>query len=440
MPNLNEIKKSKVFITQIIKGATFLSVGTIVSAFCLFIFKYFLLHTWSPQEYGIFTLIITIVGVLVIFTEFNLNATTTIFLAKDLKNSENKKTLVSVLILFLLLISVCLSITLSIVYFTNFSSPVLETFRDYFMLIWLLVIATGITSIGYGLARAYKRMDYEAISKATSGLIMVGFLALVIHVFSKYDIEYSVIILIISQIFASLVIIFLLIKKRVVSINPDISVKKFFEYLKKMKLSDISSVLTFSFYMSGLSMLTVVLFSIDKFMIPAFLSTEMVGFYAGAYFIVAIPKIITHNLATALIPFASEKSDNVGDVKMEYFAFLTLFLLLAGIGYGLFIYFANFSLILLPSEYNWVTPIIQILLVGMFFSDIFSVNAAFIASLRKEKILNQIMIFLGFVVIINILLNYMLIPKLGIEGAAIATAISFILIGVISMMQVVKTR
>jgi len=440
MLNLNEIKKSKVFITQIIKGAMFLSVGTIVYALCQFIFKYFLLHTWSPQEYGIFTLIITIVGILAIFTEFNLNATTTIFLAKDLKNPENKKTLVSVLISFFLLISVCLSITLIIVYFTNFNFPVLETFQHYFTLIWLLVIATGITAIGYGLVRAYKRMDYEAISKVVSGLAMIGFLALIIYAFSKSSIEASVVILIASQIFAFLVIIFFLCKKRVVSTNPGISTKKVLEYLKRMKFSDISSVLTFSFYMSGISMLTVILFSVDKLMIPTFLSTEMLGFYAGAYFIVAIPKIITSNLALTIQSFVPEKSDNVGDAKRDYFLFLALFIFLAVIGYGLFIYFANFSLILLPSEYNWVTPIIQILLVGMFFSDIFSLNATFISSLRKEKILKEMMIFFAFVVVINIVLNYMLIPKLGIEGAAIATAISFILIGVISMMQVVKMR
>lgn len=187
-------------------------------------------------------------------------------------------------------------------------------------------------------------------------------------------------------------------------------------------------------------MLTVMLFSMDKIMIPTFLSTEMLGFYGGAYFIVAIPKLITHNLATALIPFASEKSDNHGDAKREYFAFLALFIALAIIGYGFFIYFAKLSLILLPADYNWVTPIIQILLVGMFFSDVFSLNSAFISSLKKEKVLKQMMLFFTFVVAINVVLNYILIPKLGIEGAAIATAISFILIGVISMLQVISLR
>ena len=212
MLNLSEIKKSKVFISQIIKGATFLSVGTIVYALCQFVFKYLLLHTWSPQEYGIFTLIITIVGILGIFTEFNLNATTTIFLAKDLKNPENKKTLVSVLTSFLLLILICLSVTCILVYFTNLNSTILETFRQYFGLIWLLVIATGITAIGYGLVRAYKRMDYEAISKVVSGLAIVGIFPLIIYAFSKCSIAFSVVILITSQIFAFLVIFFFLKK------------------------------------------------------------------------------------------------------------------------------------------------------------------------------------------------------------------------------------
>jgi len=270
--------------------------------------------------------------------------------------------------------------------------------------------------------------------------VIVGTLALIVYAFSKCSIEFSVVILIISQISAFLVVIFFLLKKRVVSINPYVSVKQVLEYLKKIKLSDISSVLTFSFYVSGIVMLTTLLFSIDKFMIPSFLSIEMLGFYGGAYFIVAIPKIITNNLAVTLLAFVPEKDDNVKDAKREYFSFLILFLFFAVIGYSLFIYFVNFSLILLPTEYNWITPIIQILLVGMLFSDVFVFNSTFICSLRKEKVLKQMMAFFGFVVIINIVLNYMFIPKLGIEGAAMATAISFILIAVISMVQVIKLR
>lgn len=440
MLNLCKIKNARFFITQVIKGAALLSVGTIIYALCNFVFRYLLLHTWSPQEYGIFTLITTIVGVLVIFTEFNLNATTTIFLAKDLKNSENKKTLISVLISFLLLILICLIVTLILVYFTNFSSPVLEIFRRYFALIWLLVITTGITAISYGLVRAYKRMGYEAISKAISGLAIVVILALIVYAFSKCSIEFSVLILIISQIFAFLVIIFFLLKKRVASVNPSISAEKVLKYLKKLKFSDISSVLTFSFYTSGIGVIAIILFSIDKFMIPVFLSTEMLGFYGGAYFIAAIPKIITGSLSAALQSFIPEKSDNVGAAKGEYFAFLVLFILFAIIGYSLFIYFARYFLIFLPEEYNWITPVIQIMLVGSFFSNIFWFNATFISSLRITKMIKQITVILGIVTLINILLNYMFIPEFGIVGAAMATTISFILMAFISIVQVVKLR
>lgn len=202
MININDIRQSKIFITKIIKGATFLSIGTIGYTLCSFFFKYHLLHTWTPREYGIFTLIITIVAVLGIFTEFNLNATTTIFLAKDLKNPENKKTFVSVLISFLLLISICLGISFVIVHFTNFNSQVLEIFQHYFGLIWLLVISTGITTIGYGLIRAYKRMNYEAVSRLIAGLTMICSLAFIVYAFSKCSVESCVIILIVSQISA----------------------------------------------------------------------------------------------------------------------------------------------------------------------------------------------------------------------------------------------
>jgi len=59
--------------------------------------------------------------------------------------------------------------------------------------------------------------------------------------------------------------------------------------------------------MSGIGIMAIILSSIDKFMIPLYLSTEMLGFYSGAYFIVGITKVITGSIITAIVLWFQKK-------------------------------------------------------------------------------------------------------------------------------------
>jgi len=60
--------------------------------------------------------------------------------------------------------------------------------------------------------------------------------------------------------------------------------------------------------------------------------------------------------------------------------------------------------------------------------------------MKRIKEIKQITIILAIMILLNILLNYMFIPRFGINGAAIATTVSFILLCAISMVQVIKIK
>lgn len=440
--NLNTIRSSRFFIIQVLKGAIFLSIGMGIYSLCYFIFNYILIHIWNPKDYGVFMLILTIVGLLVTFTAFNLNATIAIFLAKDIKNPTNRKTLIEILLVFALLTFFVFTITFGITRFSISEYPILDILQRYFWTIWILVIATGLTSVGRGVLRAYKKMNYEAISNIAKGLSTLGLISFAIYIFSKISVASSVSILIIAQILALLVVIKLISRKNLISISGRNLIREFLGgALKKIRLSNIGFILTFSLFMTALSISTIILFSIDRIMIPQFLSMAMLGFYGGANLISRIPKIVTATVASSLIPFVSERSGDRIETKRQYLNFLSLFVFLYLIGYGLFIYFAPFLIkLLLTKEYSWVVSTSRILLIGMLFSDIYHLNATFTASIGAIRVLKRMILVLAIAVVANIVLNLTFIPMLGIEGAAIASSISFAFTGIVSTVQVVRIR
>ena len=175
-------------------------------------------------------------------------------------------------------------------------------------------------------------------------------------------------------------------------------------------------------------------------MIPWLLSTEMLGFYGGALLIAMIPKVFTGTLATSLQAYAATESKDAKQVKKQYLRFLSIFSLLAVIGYGLAIILAQYAVLLLAEEYHWVTMVLRILLVGMFFSDIFSLNATFISAIMHKKAIRRIIVVLVIAVPINVVLNYFLIPVRGIEGAALSTTIVFIIIGAASIIEIGRLK
>ncbi len=438
--SISQIINSRSFSIQVLRGATFLSVGVGIYQLCNFAFRYILIHTWTPSDYGILTLILTIAGLFGMFTELNLNSATTIFLAKDIQNPRNKKTLLEILCTFALLTLFFIVVTFAMTRFSSLRFPFLDTFRQYFTSIWLLVVTAGIIAISYGLLRAHKKLKLETVSNIARGLSLFSLILVAVYIFQRNNIGLSVAVLLISQVICLLVAAFFILGGNLSGLKFGVSLGEFWRYLKGVSLSGIRSIFTFSLMLSFIGLPLMILTSIDKLMIPWLLSTEMLGFYGGALLIATIPKTITGTLATSLQIYVAAGSADAEQVRNQYLRFLGVFALLGIIGYGLFVVFAQYALLLLAEEYRWITTVLRTLLIGMFFSDIFSLNATFLSSIVHKIALRRIIGALIIAVIINVALNYFLIPRLGIEGAALATAVVFVMLGVVSMIEIVRLK
>jgi O-antigen/teichoic acid export membrane protein len=178
---------------------------------------------------------------------------------------------------------------------------------------------------------------------------------------------------------------------------------------------------------SGFS--TIAMLNIDKYMVNHFLDLNATGIYSISFFfgyMILIPGKAMRRISTAIITDAF-KQDNKAKVRQVYYK-TTISMLLIGMILFVFLW-ANIDNIfrILPEAYEsgrWV----------MFF-----IAIAFILNLASG-LSNQIMLYsdyyrlhsitMIFSIVLIVILNVVLIPLLGITGAALATTLTYLLTGV----------
>lgn len=179
-----------------------------------------------------------------------------------------------------------------------------------------------------------------------------------------------------------------------------------------------------SYLASGLEMLN---FRADVFLIYAFLGPRPLGFYTVAVAISEIIWFVSHSVAFPLFPRISSlgkeasKSLVIKTSRIVFWLSLLSSILLAGVVYWLIPILFGQSFI--PS-----VKIVYFLLPGiLLFSPVMTISTYFrgIGRPQVNTFVNLITLF------INITLNLILIPGMGIVGAAIASAISYSLTYVI---------
>lgn len=160
-----------------------------------------------------------------------------------------------------------------------------------------------------------------------------------------------------------------------------------------------------------------------------YLILDQVGFFAAADPIARLPLIISVSVATTILPASSEafKLKDVGMLQKyvsDAYKYSLLFVVPMCIGLALFsvptlrvLYFKN------PAYVAGATAL-AILSIGMTFYSIFAISTSVIQGIGNPRIPMYILIF-GAVV--TGVLNWMMVPTMGIAGGALATSIACLL-------------
>lgn len=402
-------------LQKIAKGAGLIFIGTIIGMLFGFLSRVIIIRYISQEEYGIFALCLVAFNIVASISILGLGTGVPrqigFYTGKGDKPTVRKIALGSIqigltasIILSLIIILTSDLIAKKIYDIPEFADP-------------LKIIAIGIPffafmriiiSIFQGLNYTRPQIYFDNILRNIAFIILVFITALVGG--SYLGIIYSFTASVIISAVACL--IYYLRISPVPHITENMSAKT--GVRKELVL--------FSLPLLAVTMFNQIITWLDTLLLGYFMEAEDVGLYNAAVPLVHLLLIALTAIRFLYVPMMSElyAKNEVARIKGTYSTLtkwsfsvtLPLFLI--------FILFPEATLTtLFGAKYVDASSSLQILSLGFFISVVFGPNGPTLTSLGKTRILLTSIIA---AVILNIILNIVLIPPLGIKGAAIATA------------------
>lgn len=175
----------------------------------------------------------------------------------------------------------------------------------------------------------------------------------------------------------------------------------------------------------------------DRYILKLLVDYKEVGLYNLGYKVAGVLNMfLIQSFTLGLLPFAYKMYGQKGD-KRYYSKMLTYFMFVlcwAGLGLSLFSK-ELIKLLALNSDYWEAYIVVPVIVLAYIFSGGKSVTSLGMYLTGKTKFIAY---NTTFAMLLNIGLNFLLVPKYGMMGAAIATLIAFIVLYVIS--QIVSNR
>lgn len=191
------------------------------------------------------------------------------------------------------------------------------------------------------------------------------------------------------------------------------------------------------FTVSGIS--SFIYRSIDIFLVLYFLGDTATGIYGVAYAAVSFMGMFSTAFNFLGAPIASRlENDGAVDNVMRMFRSVARWLVIASVCalVPLGVFATEFVVGLYEAKYAAGGPVLAILAVGFALKNVLSIHNPILEAIGRSKTLS---VNSATAAVTNLLLNVILIPRLGITGAAVATVVSFLLRDGLAAVQVYFT-
>lgn len=362
------------------------------------LYTYFL----TPEKYGTYALVISYVTLAVIVLPLNVHASISRFFYDD---RLDIKTFMSTTLSLTLII---LSISFIIIYSIDFSfiSEVLgfdfKTFGTILLILAFLRIVFDIykqTLIPQKKSKEYSLL--MVIKSYTSFFLIIGSFILL---------EPSAINMMYAIVTAEILIFIYIINK----------MKEFFPL--RLSFSSSMYIVNYSFFLMPYVLSSVLMSQIDTIMLAKFYSTKEVGVYNIAYVLSIVPLMLFTTFSNAWTPsyfkYMNDKDYEPlkRDVEKILIAVSIIVLFVS-------LYSSEIIWLLVDQDYQDSADILGTLTISVFFMVLWQMWCRGISYERKTIWTSVIAVVTA---ILNISLNYYLIPRYSMHGAVYATLISFI--------------
>ena len=366
----------------------------------------------STEEFGRYSLVMSLYAIIAVFYQSGLQSALSKYYLEE-ENESRRKEIFSTIINAAGLIGITLSIII------------------FILSGWIALEATG--TAGYsGLIRIiFASLFFETITFITLHLLRTKELARKVVVYSSFSAVVNLIFNIYLVYFLKLGIFGIIWAQLVTSVSLFFILLPFLRdsYMPRMRTDMLKTFLTFSYPLVIAGLLSAAVEVIDRFIIDHFLGKSEVGIYSFAYRIALVMNIFVMSLRGAWTPY-SIRIYNAGNYSEEFGKSLTKIVgvsLLIFLTVSIFIddlFTLNFSgFFLFNPQYRGGIEIIPVVLASYVFSAVVTYYSVYpYVSGKSIHFLVSDLIAL----VINIVLNFWLIPLYGIMGAAAATFFSYL--------------
>ena len=397
-------------IKRIIKDARFYTVARVIPSIIGFIAIVIYTRILSPEEYGLYILVITVISIVTAISFEWLNKSILRYFEESKKNKDLSKFISTTF--GALLSTIAISLILWYIGICLLKDHFSNTFSIMLKLGGLIILTQGIytfiLSVQQSSRKSREYTTYSVLNASGKLLIAIFFISLL-----RFGPKGILIGMIISSGSISIYGILNLCKKYKI---------KFVDFSKKL----FKKFILYGYPLIGLSLASYVLSSIDRYMIKYFLNTSEVGVYSANYGLAG--GIIQPFLAILLIsayPIIMETFENKGEIETSHVLNKTLsiyFIILIPIVFGITTLSKDISSVLLGESFQKGYRILPLIALGTF---LFGLTQYFYKPFELKKKTRTLSLLVFGVAIVNIILNLFFIPMFGILGAAYATLISY---------------
>lgn len=393
---------------QLVLNTLLFALGSFGSKFIVFVLMPVYTNTLTTAEYGISELVITATNLLIPFVTVSIQDATLRF-ALDKKNNSGEVLSNTVLILSIGTIILCILYPLMKMY------KAIEGWTQYLLLLTILYMIRNALSIY--LKAIGKTKLYAVDSIVYTLLLMVSNITLLtVFKMQLRGYFYGTIISTIGSIV--LLVIFGDVLKNC--------------RINKVNLVLLKSMIRFSVPMIFNNISWWIINSSDKVMIGYYNSTADAGIYSVAAKMPSLLITLTNIFNQAWVISSVTEYDTTKDGDFYSNTFKSFNCLLIMAASGIIVIIKPFMQIYVGPSFVECWKYVPLLLLGSVFQSYAAFFGAIYTSAKKNI---SVMVSTLFAAAINLVLNAILIPTVGIQGAVVATAVAYFVVFLFRMLD-----
>jgi O-antigen/teichoic acid export membrane protein len=410
-------------LKEVVKGSGIVFFGRVFAMGVNFLSTVLIIKYFTLTEYGIYSLLIAFLPFFVAFSTLGLHLGTprqiSYFKGKNepkVRNVINSSLQISIVVAIILSVILYLSsnfLSNTVFHSTVFSQPLkISSIAIPFYVLMIIIV-----SIYRGFNRVDVKVYFLDILRA---VFFLSFLtSIIIFALSFMELIYAYVL---SFVIACLVLTFYTMRTPL-----PIKIEK-----KSVLRPRGKELLAFSLPLLVNVMLNMVLMWGGTVILGYFKSLDVVGLYSGAFILAAYILFVLTSTESIYLPIASQLySRNLIEELRRTYQVLTKWIFSAALPTFLILFLFPELILSFLFGLNYIPAslALRILTLGFIFPVLLGLNTISLLVLGKTRLI----MYIGLIgALVYIGLNILLIPLLGIEGAALASTSSYIIVNLIS--------